>query len=92
MMKQWRMDITPKCENGCELFVTSRGTVRPCFWISEASDEKNLFDNNDNWNLDKTSMNEIVDVHLKKFVADVKRNPFNGLKVCFYECTEKYQD
>jgi len=92
MMKQWRMDIKPKCEGGCELFVTSRGTVRPCFWISEASEEKKIFDDSDNWNLNKTSMDEIVNVHLKKFVDDIKLNPFNGLKVCFYECTEKYKD
>lgn len=91
-MKQWRVDIKPKCEHGCELFITAKGVVRPCFWISERSEEKKFFDDNDNWNLHKTPLEEIVDVHLKKFVADVKRDPFNGLKVCFYECTEKHKD
>lgn len=91
-MKQWRVDITPKCEDGCELFITAKGVVRPCFWISERSEEKNFFDKNDDWNLHKTPLKEIVDVHLKKFVEDVKRDPFNGLKVCFYECTKKHKD
>jgi len=91
-MKQWRVEIEPKCENGNEIFITAKGVVRPCFWINERSEEKKVFDNDDNFNINKTPLNEIVDVHLKKFVEDVKRDPFNGLKVCFYECTNKCKD
>jgi len=81
--------INPKCENGCELFLTSRGTMRPCFWISEFSEERKIFDDNDNWNLNKTSFKKIVEVHLKEFIEDIKKNP---LKVCVNECTEKHKD
>jgi len=91
-MKQWRVDISPKCEDGNELFITKSGVVRPCFWINEASQEKDFFDKNDNFNMKVTPLKEIVDVHLKKFVDDVKEDPFNGLKVCFYECARSRKD
>lgn len=88
-MKQWKIEIEPKCEGGGQLFVNSRGKVRPCFWINERSDEKNVFDQNPNWDLKETPLNDIIDVHLKKFTDDIKKNPFNALKVCFYECSQK---
>lgn len=88
-MKQWKIEIEPKCENGAQLFITSRSRVRPCFWINERSEEKNLFDNDPNFDLNQTPLNEVVDVHLKKFVDSVKKDPFCALKVCFYECSQK---
>lgn len=91
-MKQWKIEIVPKCENGATLFVTARGKVRPCFWINERSDEKNVFDRDDNFDLNHTALSDIVDIHLKKFVDDVKKNPFCGLKVCFYECATRRID
>jgi len=91
-MKQWNVEINPKCEHGNELFVTAKGKVRPCFWISERSEEKEIFDSDDNFNINKTPLNEIVDVHLKKFTDDVRKDPYNALKVCFYECSVKNKD
>lgn len=88
-MKQWKIELEPKCENGEQLFITHRGTARPCIWINEMSDEKNTFDKNQNFDLNQTTLEEIVNVHLKKFVDDMKNDPFCALKVCFYECSKK---
>ena len=88
-MKQWRIDINPKCANGDQLYITSKGIVRPCVWINERSKEKDLFDKNNNFNLSYTDLDEIVNIHIKKFVDGIKEDPFNGLKVCFYECADK---
>lgn len=88
-MKQWQIKIIPKCKGGNEVFVTSTGAVRPCMWINERSKEKLIFDNDDKFNMSHTPFNEIIDVHLKKFVDDIEEDPYNALKVCFYECTQK---
>ena len=88
-MKQWKIEIEPRCREGNQLFITHEGKVRPCMWINEQSEEKNIFDKNPDWDLSNKSLKEIKDVHLKKFVDDIRKDPFNGLKVCFYECTNK---
>lgn len=88
-MKQWKIQIEPKCSSGNELFVTHQGKVRPCSWVNELSDEKKFFDENENWDLNNTTLEEITNVQLKEFVDSIKKNPYNGLKVCFYECTNK---
>lgn len=88
-MKQWKIDIEPKCENGNQLFITSRGKVRPCIWINERSDEVKTFDDDPRFDLNQTPLDQVVDVHLKRFTDDIKSNPFNALKVCFYECAQR---
>ena len=40
-----------------------------------------------NYDMNHTSLDDIINLHLKKFTDNVKENPYNGLKICFYECT-----
>ena len=86
---QWNVEIKPKCEDCSFLFVTAEGKVRPCMWISERSPEKSIFDDDINFNMNYTPFDEIINVHLKKFINDIKENPYNALKICFYECTSR---
>ena len=82
---QWNVEINPEC--GSRLFITAEGKVRPCMWISERSPEKNIFDDDINYDMNHTSLDDIINLHLKKFTDNIKENPYNGLKICFYECT-----
>jgi len=86
---QWNVEIKPKCKDCSKLFITAEGNVRPCMWISERSPEKVIFDNDNNWNLNHTTFDDIINVHLKNFITKIEENPYNALKICFYECTSR---
>tara|TARA_B100001027_G_C16196177_1_gene298443 strand:- start:554 stop:841 length:288 start_codon:yes stop_codon:yes gene_type:complete len=79
--------IYPKCENAQRLYVTSGSQVRPCCWLGERGN----IQQNYKWNLKHNSIENILEVELKEFVNNLKKDPEKwAQKTCYEQCGKPF--
>lgn len=80
--------IYPKCAQGKDQFITATGHVRPCCWLSDRP-ERNEYQQFecDKFNIAKTPYDEIVNVHLKEWIDNLKTNPDTAGPTCRTHCS-----